>query len=877
MKNSIKPVKSNITFIGSGISASFTLLHFIDNLEKRNTEENVEITIIDKYPEFHSGIPYGTRSGVSVLLITSLKNFLPEPELGKFIIWINTNKEWLLKEFSNEGGKLSQDWLAKHAKEIEHNEWEDIFIPRRFFGYYIDEKLKQKIAGHEAKNLIKVNYIIAKVIDLEKFNDSWKIILDNNSIVFSEKVILSIGSLPTNYLWKNKRLIKKDNFLFINNPYKPELQKTLKTIRTFIKKQNKKEVNTVIVGANASGLELLYKINDDNWLGERIGEYTILSTQGLLPDSRINKEKLSTYTPSTLKALKNNSSLTAKKIAEAAFLDLEKAEKIDLGAASTVGVISSAFGSLLSKLNKEELKNFACHYGNEIGRKQRCAGDHYSNTVKKLELENRFNHIAGRFSDITHNDSVYHLEYLDTKTKQNKTLEKPVHIVINCVGSMNLTANRLPLLLKNLIEKGYLASNKSKIGFEVNNQFEASPNLYVIGPLLAGNVIDDHAVWHVEHCGRIIWLSKMLANILHNPTTTTKDLTYTFKVKNLNQENEIISYKNTIKAQWKNTPYYTYEYISHLKNDESELIVFELKKGDKSLIIMPMVKRSIPGTKNNYYDVISPYGYSGPLYKENTDSLIITEFWNKTDEWYSKNNVVTEFVRFSLTDNHANYTGICMNSLKNVCGQLMPDFNMQWDSFASKVRNNYRKADKNDLQFKIFEHTDISIHEIKLFYEIYLSTMKRNNAQDFLFFSLDFFTNLILNNSEKFSLAFAYCKDLPISTELIINHEDFIHAYLGGTYSDYYTLRPNDFLRVEIIKWGIHKNKKIYILGGGVQDNDGLYRSKKSLFPKDEDLNFITGRKVVNKEVYDRLNNHPIIEKNNEEKSTFFPLYRCSH
>ena len=32
----------------------------------------------------------------STLLITSLKNFLPEPELSIFIEWLNENKTWLM-------------------------------------------------------------------------------------------------------------------------------------------------------------------------------------------------------------------------------------------------------------------------------------------------------------------------------------------------------------------------------------------------------------------------------------------------------------------------------------------------------------------------------------------------------------------------------------------------------------------------------------------------------------------------------------------------------------------------------------------------------------------------------------------------------------
>lgn len=507
-----EPKQLDITFVGSGISSSFTILHFLDLLEKTNTRRKIHISIIDKYQEFHSGIPYGSRSGFSVHLITSLKNFLPEPELGKFIKWLNNNKNWLLDELKKDGGALSLDWIVTHAKEIENNEWENLFIPRRFFGWYINEKVKNRLEFFKIKGLIDVNYINAEVVDIDKKENSYALTLENKKTIFSEKVILSVGSLPVNSLWKNENLIEKENLLFINDPYKPELKKVLEKTKLFLKKSPNKKVNVLIVGANASGLEMLYKLNDIEDIGNQINKFTILSTQGLLPDAVVDEKRQKEYIPFNLQALTDEKNITAKIIAEATFKDLDHADQIQLGAASTVDIISRAFGNLLSKLNPEELEKFACYYGNEIGRRQRCAGFHYSKTVDQLKEENRFEHIAGRFTNIEKNSSgEYSLEYLDTESGINKIYETPVHIIINCIGGINFDNQNIPELLKNAIQKEYCKPNDSKIGFEVNDDLEASKNLHIVGPLLAGNVFDGKAVWHVEHCGRIIWLSQVLS------------------------------------------------------------------------------------------------------------------------------------------------------------------------------------------------------------------------------------------------------------------------------------------------------------------------------------------------------------------------------
>jgi hypothetical protein len=43
---------------------------------------------------------------------------------------------------------------------------------------------------------------------------------------------------------------------------------------------------------------------------------------------------------------------------------------------------------------------------------------------------------------------------------------------------------------------------------------EASKNLYVIGPLVAGNFNSTVRFWHVENAARIVGLSKLLAESL---------------------------------------------------------------------------------------------------------------------------------------------------------------------------------------------------------------------------------------------------------------------------------------------------------------------------------------------------------------------------
>ena len=77
-------------------------------------------------------------------------------------------------------------------------------------------------------------------------------------------------------------------------------------------------------------------------------------------------------------------------------------------------------------------------------------------------------------------------------------------------------------------------------------------------------------------------------------------------------------------------------------------------------------------------------------------------FWREVDNWYESNHVVTEFVRFNLNKNYKGYSGHLLSTLNTVMGKLTT-FNEIWDNFKPKVRNNYRKAEKNKLNFGFFK------------------------------------------------------------------------------------------------------------------------------------------------------------------------------
>ncbi len=300
------------------------------------------------------------------------------------------------------------------------------------------------------------------------------------------------------------------------------------------------------------------------------------------------------------------------------------------------------------------------------------------------------------------------------------------------------------------------------------------------------------------------------------------------------------------------------------------------------LILMPFLLRKVPykDQEETYFDVVSPYGYSGPLFNESLSRGYLILFWEEVDLWYKNNYVVSEFIRFSLNHNFQFYSGVLIPTLINVKGQLIGE-NDQWDGFKQKVRNNYRRSLEHNLSAKFFCE-NITDYEIDIYYDIYIKTMSRIGADEDYFYSLEYFKNIINLSRDNFLLVLV-CKDnTAISAELILIAGDTLYSYLGGTLAEYFNCRPNDFLKIEVMKWAKSHNYNYYLLGGGRVDNDSLYQYKKSFFPNDKDVIYYTGRKIINKEMYDKLdkimNVDVVIEGVDNsiklDKKNYFPSYR---
>ncbi|MCM3598330.1 GNAT family N-acetyltransferase [Metabacillus idriensis] len=320
--------------------------------------------------------------------------------------------------------------------------------------------------------------------------------------------------------------------------------------------------------------------------------------------------------------------------------------------------------------------------------------------------------------------------------------------------------------------------------------------------------------------------------------------------------------------------YFTPEYCEvYEKNGEGEAVLFIYQEGEK-FVYYPFLKRKLSKLThlsllkyylNDFFDITTPYGYGGPLTNKPVDEQFLKNFNEQFRQYCDDMNIITEFVRFHpLMQNHSLYKEVkpaCIR--KTVYIDLTLDYSEIWINYDSKNRNRIKKSKTYDLEIRHRQTNDLDD-----FLTLYYSTMNRNDADYYYYFSREFFNNTSYLLNEKLELVEVLHKGVTIFSCFIMYSRNYLHYHLSGSNKDYQSYASNNFLIDYLVQWGKEKGIKYFHLGGGYSGDDSLYSFKKK-FNKNGDLSFFIGRKIHNTEVYNK-----IVNECKYVKGDYFPQYR---
>jgi len=288
------------------------------------------------------------------------------------------------------------------------------------------------------------------------------------------------------------------------------------------------------------------------------------------------------------------------------------------------------------------------------------------------------------------------------------------------------------------------------------------------------------------------------------------------------------------------------------------------------------IKRPIPWPIDGvqYYDIITPYGYGGPVVlttKEGKREELCRGFDAAFERHCYENGIVSEFVRFhpifrNADDFSETYHPIC---IRKTLGTNLEDYDDPVRSeFSKHSRKNIGQALKAGITYRITEAPE----NLSGFQEIYYSTIERRNAAEFYYFGDEFFENILKYFRKNVFLIEAIYESKTIASVLCFASDNIIYSHLSGTLSEYLNLSPACILKYAGVLWGKKHGFRLIYYGGGLSNdpNDSLFFFKKK-FAQNTEFEFYVAKRVRMKDVYAQLCRFRDIQ----EEGGFFPAYRA--
>lgn len=320
--------------------------------------------------------------------------------------------------------------------------------------------------------------------------------------------------------------------------------------------------------------------------------------------------------------------------------------------------------------------------------------------------------------------------------------------------------------------------------------------------------------------------------------------------------------------------YYLSGYVKAFKiHGDGEPLLFYYNANDLRGINVVM-KRDIAKDQNfigklpdnTYYDFATPYGYGGWLIEGSGDTAVL---FKEYETWCINNNVISEFVRFHpILKNHEKVLPFYeVMPLGETIAMDLSTPEIIWDNLTSKNRNMIRKAQKSGVC--IYNGRMPNLYEI--FHDIYNSTMDKDHADNYYYFSSEFYKSLLMDLPANAQVFYADLNGMIIAASIILAANGRLNYHLSGSLKEYNSYAPTNLLLYHTALWGCFNGCKTFHLGGGVgSKDDNLFKFKRAFY-RGELQHFFIGRRVLQPELYEYL----LSMRGRTVRDGYFPSYRA--
>lgn len=509
------PGKYDLLFIGGGLSGTLTLIQVLKELRSAGAAvkdlrsgHGWRIAVANTSGDFGGGLPYG-RSVHPMLL---LNNDIATMNICGFQHWLAYNRDlWLgmLRAQPTAGikGWLRFNQAALCSAEYEAERYLSLFLPRCVFGLFIADFLAEALT--EARDLpARVDLLQDEVVSLARSGKGFRIGFRNGAALDAGTVVLALGSLPPD---PAPDLDGTPGYIHnMNPPSGAQLQSVLQTLS----KEGGKSGRIAIIGSHASAMEAIYTIALEHSLDRIISKVVVISPSGRLPDAH-SSGIAAPFEPQTLHGLIGARGISARQVITAALQDAAQARQLGYSSIDYSPPLCSVFRRVFESLSANEKRRFVEQFGMQFTALNRQTPPEYAAAARGLMREGRLRLIAAEVTAISPPHGAASGFTVAFKKANGVSGQLCAAAVVNCRGSGTLAGAENPLLREILRPDSRIArSNCCGRGIAVSEDLEASPRLFVAGPLLAGHSCGSDHLWNLESAQRLDWLARRLAPII---------------------------------------------------------------------------------------------------------------------------------------------------------------------------------------------------------------------------------------------------------------------------------------------------------------------------------------------------------------------------
>jgi len=340
---------------------------------------------------------------------------------------------------------------------------------------------------------------------------------------------------------------------------------------------------------------------------------------------------------------------------------------------------------------------------------------------------------------------------------------------------------------------------------------------------------------------------------------------------------EVLTPQDAQWAQWLASVdhdfYHRPGYVEAMARFEGGVPEATLVRDGQRAFFIPYVVRDVPqdllAPDEHKSDLVSPYGYSGPLTHDADPTFASRAIAAFAETMASRGRVSGFFRLHPFLPSATEGVGECCERGQTVYVDVTQDDDALWSQTASNVRNEIRKAGRAGLCVT-FEPLPPMLDT---FVTIYEETMRRVGAGDHYFFSRDYYETMAATLGDAMAVGVARDGDGTIvAASLFVTTGSTAQYHLSGSTRAGRKLNASKVILHEARRWARARGATRLHLGGGVgAAQDSLFRFKARFSPLR--ATFRTWHVVFDEPAY-----HTLVRRRSGDgqppDASFFPRYR---